>query len=384
MYKVIVILLVFIVILLTLYINYMDFLNAYVKILLQMENYNYLIAVIPISVFTLYRLLMNEFEVEGINIFRLFGSTTLFLFSLLFYLLGDIVNEFFLEFKAFSLVCLLWSSLILFFRPRSFTASCLSIAVLLTFVPIPRQAIDYLLSTLTRVIISIVSTITSTNVIEQEGMLILLVKDAMGVNRLFETTPMYSSITSILSILTITPLVVYFALNSKDSKVKKTIYTIVSITVAVGIIFIGNILELTLIVELTKHVSFEIALKFIHFTPSIIYVVLATFIAVYCVSKLLSKSNIGKQDISKSIKILKPSSSFYLALAAYIILLVTYNSIAPFMVEATLTQLSISVLSLPQLLEKPATAILNSSNILILQDIPEPKISESLGVPAVR
>ncbi|MEM2627329.1 MAG: archaeosortase/exosortase family protein, partial [Ignisphaera sp.] len=159
-------------ILLTLYITYNDFLNAYIEIL-KMENYSYLIAIIPISVVVLYKLLLSYFEIEGINILRLLGSTTLFLFSILFYLIGDIINEFFLEFKALSIVCLLWSSLTLFFRPKSFAIAYLSIAILLTFVPIPRQAVDYLSSILTRVVASAVSTITSTQVVEREGMLML-------------------------------------------------------------------------------------------------------------------------------------------------------------------------------------------------------------------
>lgn len=378
-----VILFVSIVISLTLYITYNDFLNAYIEIL-KMENYSYLIAIIPISIAVLYKLLTNEFEIEGINVFRLIGSVSLFLFSILFYLLGDIINEFFLEFKALSIVCLLWSSLALFFRPKNFAIAYLSIAILLTFVPIPRQAIDYLSSILTRVVASVVSTITSTQVVEREGMLMLLVKDATGVNSLFEIAPVCSGVVSILSILTIAPLIAYFAIISSSPKAKKFIYACASLAIAVVIVFIGNLIRLILIIELAKHIGSEVALMFFHYTPSIIYVAIATFLAIYTISKFLSMPKANKQSSSITIKFVKPSLSFYLAIATYAILLITYNSVTPLISAATLTQFSISVASLPQLLEKPATAILNSSNILILHDIPEPRISESLGVPAVR
>jgi len=370
-------------ILLTLYITYNDFLNAYIEIL-KMENYSYLIAIIPISVVVLYKLLLSYFEIEGINILRLLGSTTLFLFSILFYLIGDIINEFFLEFKALSIVCLLWSSLTLFFRPKSFAIAYLSIAILLTFVPIPRQAVDYLSSILTRVVASAVSTITSTQVVEREGMLMLLVKDATGASRLFEVAPICSGVVSILSILTISPIIAYFAIISSSSKAKKLLYASTSLAIAVITVFIGNLVRLILIIELTKRVSSEVALMFFHYTPSIIYVAIATFLAIHSISKFLYIPKTSIHSSSIAIKFIKPSLSFYLAIATYAILLITYNSVAPLISAATLTQFSISVSSLPQLLEKPATAILNSSNILILQDIPEPKISESLGVPAVR
>jgi len=384
LYKVLITIAVLAVLLITLYITHKNFLNVYIMVVLRTEVYSYILIAIPVSIAVLYKLAINYFEIEGLNILRLVGSITLFLFSVLFHVLGDIIDEFFLELKVLSLVCLFLLSLTLFFRPKSVSISYLSIALLLTFVPIPRQAIDFLSPTLTRAITSIVSAITSTHVIEFEGMLVLLVKDAAGVDHLFKTESIYGGVASVLSILTISPSIIYFALTSPAPKTKKIVYTAASIAIAVATVFVGNLLRLTLTIELTKHIGYDAALKFFNYTPPIIYVALATFLAIYTAIRLLSMPKIGKHDSSTTIRFVKPPPSLYLALAIYVTLLVAYNVVAPLISMAMLTQFSVSVSGLPQLLEKPATATLNSSNVLTLHSIPGPKISEALSVPDVR
>lgn len=360
-----------------------DFLNVYFEIL-KTENYGYLVVVIPISVFILYKLLINEFEIEGINIFRLLVSITLFLFSILFYSLGDITNELFLEFKAFSVICLLWSSLALFLRPRSFAIGYLSIATTLIFVPIPKQAIDYLSSVLIPALTSIVSTITSTHVVEREGMLMILVKDATNINHLYEVASVRSIVTSILSILTLLPFILYFAFVSRSSKKRKVVYIFATFVINALVVFLGNLLKLTLVIELTKHMGSNVALNSLHYISSIIYIIIATFLTIYSASKMLLMPKIDRFNSLTTIKFVKPLPSFYLAIAVYLILLVMYIITIPLVSAAALTQFSASVLNLPQLLDKPSILIPYPSNTSALFVIPEPKIGEVLSIPNVK
>ncbi|MEM0372063.1 MAG: archaeosortase/exosortase family protein, partial [Ignisphaera sp.] len=227
--------------------------------------------------------------------------------AITFYVIGEAVTEVYIELKTLSIVFLLWSFLALFLRSRKLVMGILSMMLLLVLVPIPRPIMDGLSSFFTDIVARTVAHITSAKLIESNGMIVLITKDPTGIERSFEIAPICSGIVSFLSLLSIAPLVIYLSSTSSASIRKRAMYTTLSIVSAILIVFIGNISRLVLIIVVTKTIGFEEALKFFHYTPSILYVVIATALSLYIISKLSRQKAVVKPY---TVSYIKPSIAF--------------------------------------------------------------------------
>ncbi|MEM1683982.1 MAG: archaeosortase/exosortase family protein [Ignisphaera sp.] len=380
LYKIVVLILVAIALATTLYMAYRDYLYAYIRLMFT-EDYSYLVVALPIAIGVFLKLVLDRFSIEGINVFRAVSSIMFLSTAITFYVIGEAVTEVHIELKTLSIVFLLWSFLALFLRSRKLVMGILSMMLLLVLVPIPRPIMDGLSSFFTDIVARTVAHITSAKLIESNGMIVLITKDPTGIERSFEIAPICSGIVSFLSLLSIAPLVIYLSSTSSASIRKRAMYTTLSIVSAILIVFIGNISRLVLIIVVTRTIGFEKALKFFHYTPSILYVVIATALSLYIISKLSRQKAVVKPY---TVSYIKPSIAFSGSIAFLLFIAIVFNVLAPMASTVTLAQTTPSVISLPKLLENPTTIVLNSTDIFLFKDVPEPRLGTVLGIPIIR
>ncbi|MEM1541158.1 MAG: archaeosortase/exosortase family protein [Ignisphaera sp.] len=380
LYKIVVLILVAIALAATLYIAYRDYLYVYIRLMLT-EDYSYLVVALPIAVGVFLKVILDRFSIEGINVFRAVTSVMFLSTAITFYVIGETVTEMYIELKTLSIVFLLWSFLALFLRSRKLMTGILSMMLLLILIPIPRPIADGLSSFLTEIVARTAAHITSTKLTESNGIIVLITKDSTGIERSFEIAPICSGIVSFLSVLSIAPLVIYLSSKSSTSIRRKAMYTTLSIVSAILTVFLGNISRLVLIILVTRTIGFEEALKFFHYTPSILYVAIATALSLYIISKISKEKAVVKPY---TISYMKPSIAFSGSIALLLFIAIVFNVLAPAASTVTLAQTTPSVISLPKLLENPTTIVLNSTDIFLFKDVPEPRLGTALGIPIIR
>lgn len=381
-YKVFILLIIAIAIVIVIFLAYGEFIYIYINIIFT-EEYGYLLSTIPITIALLIKIILDRSSIEGINIPRFIASLTTFLSSILMYVIGDIILDLYLELKTLSLVLLLWSFLILFIKVDNKAIGLLLLLSFLSIVPIPRILLDSVSAIFTRILVKIIMRVMNIDIIYYKGVEVLIVKDSSGIDRFFEIAPTCSGIISLLSVASITPAILYIAITSRASRLRKIVFIFMSLLASIAIIFIGNMLRIIGIILITRYIDYESALTFFHYTPSIIYVVIATIIPLYIVFRLPRKKAYPNNIIYVE-RYVSISISISISIALLIFMSIVFISIAPIISLQALQHHILYTLSLPRFLEKPSEVLFNTTYIHIVKDFPEPRLSITLGVPVVR
>lgn len=244
------------------------------------EEYSYLI----VSIGLIIIIILHEYK--GINLSRyidlgrILSSITLTVLSYTLLILSNILDTYIIQFKALSLITLTWAILIIVLDRESLRRIYYPMISLIALTPIPRDVIDPLSNMLSLSTAYLTSLLTGASLIIDEASKTynLVIQDSMGYLRMFNIAPICGGYISVMSITSIAIIILYIALKSNVDVYKKIIYTTLILASGLAIVYMGNLIRVSLVILISRYISYETALTFFHYTPSILYSSIATLI----------------------------------------------------------------------------------------------------------
>ncbi len=349
--------------------------------LLSVEEYTYLLILIPLTLFTLFKILVKHTEIEDrFYPEKMLAGTISLVLSASFYSLTLLNPQYILQLSIISLVLFVWGLLVVVLRFDRWWIPLLVLIFLFSMVPLPMDYIQSAAYELTPIVTKSAAAITGAGIVETRVYTALKVVDKDGFIRLFRVAPVCSGITSLLSILALLPLILYLAAESIDSPKRKIIYTVLAATSSAITVFAGNILRLAVIVWIARNMGYQEAIGAFHSFPSLIYVSIATIVGILFISRLSLpglKAKLGSIVIKRVVKprMYIPYTSILVILALFIILIHVSSSYVSQPVPTT---------SFTKLLSNPSIVVFNETSNALVKSIPQPIIGEALGALDVR
>ncbi len=360
---------------------YSDCLRVYAE-LMKLEEYSYLVILAPIVLGVFVKLVIDEFSVVGLNVPRFFASLMFTSVSVLTYVLGDVVTEYSVEFKALSLVFFVWAVAALFLMPEKALPGILAMFSLLLLVPVPRAVLDYVSVHLTSAVADLTARFTGASLVESVGRVVLVVRDAGGMTRFFEVSPVCSGAVSLTSVLAIVPLTAYLTYASVASRARKLATLVTSLAAAAATVFIGNLLRLVTVVLATRYWSYEAALAVFHQVPSLIYVAVALALAVYICSRL-PRARV-RRGAPAEVGVGAPTIAWVASVAVLALITSSFIATVAPIAQGSADSVMPTAVSLAEFLKEPALKVFNATGTEPLSNAPSPHLSTALDVPAIR
>ncbi len=349
--------------------------------LLSVEEYTYLLILIPLTLFTLFKILVKHTEIEDrFYPEKMLAGIISLVLSASFYSLTLLNPQYILQLSIISLVLFVWGLLVVVLRFDRWWIPLLVLIFLFSMVPLPMDYIQSAAYELTPIVTKSAAIITGSGIVETRVYTALKVVDKDGFIRLFRVAPVCSGITSLLSILALLPLILYLAAESVDPPIRKIIYTILAAISSALTVFVGNILRLAMIVWIARNMGYQEAIGAFHSFPSLIYVSIATIVGILFISRLRLpglKAKLGPIVIKRVVKprMYIPYTSILAILALFIILINVSSSYVSQPVPTT---------SFTKLLSNPSIVVFNETSNALVKSIPQPIIGEALGALDVR
>ena len=365
---------------------YAPYVGSYIDYL-TMPEYSYLIILIPTSIILIVMLLIHYFNLSKPSPMSLIASVSLFLGSMLFYVLGslDEVNSAQLYGISFSL--LIWSFIILIFYPERVTYFISALTLTLLTVPVPLSFISYTSTAFSQLIGRVVAYLMGAELIQSGSSIYIGVVDAEGTKRVFELVHACSGIISVTSIIAISPILLYFIFRSMGSMKEKVLKTIVVLGSAIAIVFVGNAARVAAVLYFTKYVSYERALEFFHQVPSLIYAGLAVLVSFLILEKTTKRgSREGISEVShRTTKAF--GSRFRKVMGVFIILVAVVSlfltALLPSLIVQGAAVPSSRLVTLDTLLTHTARVVFNETGVSVLREVPVPALTARLGSSTV-
>lgn len=253
---------------------------------LFVEEYSYIFIVI-FAFFLFLALRLGETWVESeFRIGRVFVILLMLSTLLTFNVLSKIIVSQSIILQVLSLIFFVWVLTVILYMRNSLKKLILPMFTLVMLVPIPRDMLEYNSLFLSKIVGNVVSVIANVPLRSLPGNRVLLdIVDKSGRIISLEIVSACSGIVSVASLIAILPFLIYA--TSGESKVFRRIKAIfIGLFLGIIIAFVGNIFRVLLIVYITEWYGFNTAMEFFHYTPSMVYSIIATFIAFYAASKL--------------------------------------------------------------------------------------------------
>ncbi len=352
---------------------YPSYIYDYVA-LVNTEDYAYLVVLVPVVFWLLIVLILKHAEPSSPNAYSAVSAALSLVLSLSLYALARLSPPYALQLGILSLAAFGWAMMSLLFRFKTFLASVSSLLLLAALTPLPSEFVYSMSVPLTVFSTKLTAFVTGAELIETRAYLLLRISDASGVVRTFYVAPTCAGIVSILSILSLTPFLVYHAMSSVSVRKRRLITLAKAVTVGLAIVLAGNLLRLMSVVLITRYVSYSLALDLFHSLPSILYASIAAAAAVMIILKLPRPRgliNIVRRGVS----------------VLSVILVLTASIAYPFTAEYvanSITAETTPTVSLERLLQSPASIVLNLTNASVLYDVPHPIVGEMIGALSVR
>ncbi|WFO74576.1 exosortase/archaeosortase family protein [Desulfurococcaceae archaeon MEX13E-LK6-19] len=369
---------------------YKDAILAYF-LLLETNEYSYLAV---ISFIVLLIAIMESCNVSGvkrIHFGRVLVASVLIVLSYVLLMFSYITNKYILEFKIASIIFLVWGFSAIIFSPRDFRVMGLPLLALVFLIPIPRSIIDEIALYLSQHVASVVSFLTGSELVK-DGVgqqVFLKVIDSSGNARLFEIAGVCSGIISLLSILSLVIMLAYFLVKSKKYDYRKILGMIGCITVGIIVVYIGNIIRVTLVVLITKYWSYEAAMSFFHTVPSIIYSAIAVVVVVLLAHKILGISNVFGNKETIFVNGIKEEQFNPKEIGGVLFSLLIITSIFTGL-YASLYSTNINgsentfVLEFQELFMNATKIVFNGTGAIVLEEIDRPTLIRALGSSLVK
>jgi len=345
---------------------------------LQVEGYSYLIVPIPISLYIVADIIRrygSPYNLDILRVLSLFGGV---LIASAIYAVSRLVVEYALQLEIFSLVILSSSIIFLAYSEfNSFVAPLIAVLSMMLLVPIPWGLINSLSSALLHPIASLAAMLTGAQFTSGEGFVVLTVVDSYGTPRSLQVAPQCSGVVSLMAVLSLAPAVLYIASRSSARFRSKALAVVKALALASATVFVGNVLRIVLVIYTVRVAGLETAMQLFHWTPSIIYVAIATLLALHQVLRLPRPERAPHTN-----RVVSVESGSVVAKLALIAAAVILFAVASRTLNVGLPTLSVPRIDPAKLVEAPQDVIFNISQ-LNMQAIPNPRIGAAIGTFAL-
>jgi len=350
--------------------------KAYVESL-QIEEYSYLIVLAPVSLYIVADVIGRFGSLRGLDILRvlsLFGGV---LTASALYAVSRLVVEYALQLEILSLV-ILSSSIILFvYSEFDSLAAPLVVALLMVLlVPAPRGLIYSLSSALLHPTASLAAMLSGAR-LTSEGGFVTLIVDGSGAPKILQVAPQCSGVVSLMAVLSLAPAVLYIASRSPAKLRSKALAVAKALLLASATVFVGNILRIVLVVYVARALGLEAAMKLFHWTPSVIYVAIATILALRQVFRLPRPEGVLRTNRVVSVGSGSVVAKLILIAVAIILFAVVFRAL-----NTEVPVLSVSRVDPVKLIEAPQEVVFNATQ-LNAQAIPNPRVGAAIGAFAL-
>lgn len=187
-----------------------------------------------------------------------------------------------------------------------------------------------------------------------------------------------------MNILSLSIIVIYFAYRSSLSIGRKTLYTILLIALGVFLVYLGNLLRISLVIWITRWYSYELALEVFHQAPSLVYSMVGALIVILLAIKLFRWR--GAPQLSIGVRNYYGVSPNIIAVFILTIIMLSLMSITYPSVEAYQNQFSSAseFMTLDELLTNTAYTLFRGLNASVRYVVDEPALTEVLGASIVK
>ncbi len=349
-----------------------------------MYEYSYMYVLVPLLLFVLLDMLLNYFDPVGLSIDRLLLSLGMYFSSLLFFLIYRFYSEGVIQYGVVAFIFLVWSFLVLIYRPISVKYYFVVVFLMLLFIPPPLSWINYLSTNLSYMMGYLAAVLVGAEAKHVGDSFYVWIVDSVGNRRLFEITFACSGVISLTSVLSVLPFITYFIMRvDADLRVKIKAF-LLSILVSTGITLLGNLLRLIIIFLVTRFYSYDLAMVIFHQSPSMIYVVLAIVSGFYVLWRIVG----DKLWFFKKESIISTRRTLFdhVLVAGFIVLLVMsigYGSVVNGLSTSAAGK-SIILPSVDTLIANPLLTIFNGTGVRVLKNEPAPYLTTVLGSSIVR
>ena len=275
---------------------YREMVISYIRTL-TVPSYSYLMVLAPVTLLVLSDITYRRSIIGKLDMFTLTSALGGVFVSISLLILANLITEYSLQLETLSIIVFLGFIILLVYGEFNDAKTPITIWILLLMlVPMPRMWIDFLASQFSHPIAWLSAYIAGGRVAESQGYIFILIRDVAGSMRRFYITPECSGVISFLSILSLAPVVAYLASKS-DAGLKKTVMvTLAALFIGALVAVTGNLIRIILVLYVTKHHSYTLAMKLFHQTPSLIYSGIAAAITVYIPLRLTPLP--GKRELA--------------------------------------------------------------------------------------
>lgn len=244
---------------------------------LFIEEYNYLLIVIPLFFILLSLRIRNAVIMSEARLSRILVSVTLILTAIIFNLLSTILVDYMLILQVLSMVFYVWSLTIILYSKVGLKELLLPLLALALIVPVPREIMDLLILRSLNTIMYLVSAITST-------------KPVTCPNNLMTTC---SGISGMGLLLALTPILIH--LSRKTTLRRRVLAVLTGLAIGFIVAFLGSVLRTSLILWFIQSHKASTILEMVRYTSSAILAISTLAVAVLVVVKITGK---GKGSLS--------------------------------------------------------------------------------------
>lgn len=264
--------------------TYREFIKSYIS-LMKTDEYSHLIT----SLFTTLVVIYISFKYLGfsyeVRVSKALASLLFFTFSVFFLVLSRIDLYYLTQLMGLSLVFLTLSLIVTIHNPI-FPRDVIPLFSLFLLVPLPPSIVDSLTPWLSRYIGKTAAFLTGATLVESPLYSQIQVNASRG-SGVFSVEAAYSGVVTISSIIAITPILLCIAAYSVSSLKKKVLAMLLSISTAICIGLLGDLIRVILVIIGTMKYGVEVGLQFLHYSPPIVYSslsALASFMIAYRVA----------------------------------------------------------------------------------------------------
>ena len=261
---------------------YRDVLISYIKLVFTGE-YSYLIIVL-FSVITLFHYLIRDLGLSyEVRISKILTSILLISLSLVFYVLMFLDIEYSVQYGSVSLILIILSLIILVYNPVSMK-DLIPLLTLFTLVPLPASLTDSITPYLSRFIGKLAALLTNTVFVESPAYARLLIETPSGLTS-FDVEVACSGVIILSSIIAVVPVITYLVVFGQHDLRRKLVGIFTSLLLATLIGLLGSLLRVVLVVWGSVNYGIEAGVKYIHYTPSVIYSVFSVLLAFLIINR---------------------------------------------------------------------------------------------------
>jgi len=240
-----------------------------------LELYSYLI-ITPIVIGLLYYELIDWLELS-FSMWKLIVFITQYLMGAFLLLLSNIHENISDQLIIAGTILIVNSIVSLYIPKGKIYLSIVMTPVSLIMVPLPQWIVYQVSAVLTRYLLKLAIPFSSLigvplEVGEYSGFTIVrVIHNNQYVD--FNIAPICSGVIGLFSVLAVSPLIIYLNLKGTHSLKRRILGSIISIVVFTILMFLANVLRLTLVFLFTHLYGFEIGYNFFHYTPELIIII---------------------------------------------------------------------------------------------------------------